>query len=108
MQTIFDHQVNLKAKMAKMTPQEGLNYLHTFRIGSLRIRLAALVKNSRIIDWVTVDSAGKQTKSTGLQLLEKKKGRVPKITCWRCVKDENGDIHCVEVECPKGDVFYPR
>lgn len=98
MKTILNGQVDLIKKMKSMTPVDGLNVVHKFKVGRQTFQLAAKVKGRKILDWVVLDAKGKRRKAEGLGAITANK----KTTCWRCAKDEKGDLHCFEIPCPKG------
>ncbi len=103
MRTVLS-STDLQAKMRRMRPKEGDNVVHSFTLAGTRYRLAAVVRGGQIVDWVALDARGRRS-STFLRRITdepQRKTATAKTTCWRCKKAPNGDVHCVEITCPKG------
>ncbi len=78
-------------KLKGMQLKEGLNEVETTSTGE---RIAANVKNGKVVGWVVTDSTGKKVPTT-LRRVQAE----GETHCWHCYK-RKGNTHCFEIVCP--------
>lgn len=72
---------------------EGLNHLDTHDSG---MELHVRAEEGELLEYVIRHESGCPVEEeTTITTVSKKK-----TTCWKCGKDQNGDIHCWQVPCP--------
>ena len=87
-------EIDARPALKRLKLKEGLNIVAPTKNG---YKIALKLKKGEIPEWVGISPGGKEIPTE-----EHDKQMAKKTTCWRCFKDENGDLHCVEIPCPKG------
>lgn len=82
-------------KIRKKRLVNGVNVVHNFTVDRKRLKLAAVIRGKRLVDWRILDANGKRVPSELVKVMRKKKP-----TCWRCVEDREGNLHCFMIPCP--------
>jgi hypothetical protein len=85
----------LLLKLGKRRLIDGANPVTSFLVDGKRFRLAAIARRGRITDWAIIGPNGKPVKSEFVKVTVQKK-----VTCWRCVADKDGELHCFMIPCP--------
>ena len=82
-------------KLGKRKLVEGPNPITSFTASGKRLKLAAVARGGRIVDWSIIGPGGRPVKSEFVKVTRQRK-----VTCWRCTTDKNGDLHCFMIPCP--------
>jgi hypothetical protein len=82
-------------KLGKRKLVNGPNPITSFIVGGKRLRLAAVARGGKIVDWAIIGPNGNPVKSEFVKVTRQKK-----VTCWRCVADKDGELHCFMIPCP--------
>lgn len=94
-QALIRDRSDALSKLGKKKLVDGINVVHSFTVDRKRLKLAAVVRQQRIVDWTVLDANGRRVPSELVEVTREKKP-----TCWRCVKDKEGNLHCFMIPCP--------
>lgn len=83
------------ARLARARLRDGVNVVQSFTVDGRKLRLAAVVRGNKITGWQVLAQNGRQVPVESIKVSAK-----GKVTCWRCVKDRSGDLHCFMIPCP--------